>query len=66
MARQQSTTNHQTVQCQICKKPKRFGAVMPAELVRPPMSFSFWVCSLWSSSVALSLMLFSRAVMFSD
>ena len=33
MARQQSTTNHHTVQCQICKKPKRPGAVVPAELV---------------------------------
>jgi uncharacterized membrane protein len=37
MARQQSTTTHQTVQCQICKKPKRLGEVVPAELVRPPI-----------------------------
>ena len=37
MARQQSTINHQTVQCQICQKPKRLGAVVPAELVRPPI-----------------------------
>jgi hypothetical protein len=37
MARQQSTTTHQIVQCQICKKSKRLNAVAPAELVRPPI-----------------------------
>jgi len=37
MARQQSTTNQQTVQCQICKKPKKIGAVVPAELVHLPI-----------------------------
>jgi len=33
MAGQQPITNHRTVQCQICKKPKRLSAVVPAELV---------------------------------
>lgn len=33
MAGQQSITNHRTVQCQICKKPKRLSAVVPAKLV---------------------------------
>jgi uncharacterized protein DUF1003 len=33
MAGQQSITNHHTVQCQICKKPKRLNAVVPAKLV---------------------------------
>jgi hypothetical protein len=37
MARQQSTTNQQTVQCQMWQKPKRLGVVGPAELVRPPI-----------------------------
>jgi uncharacterized membrane protein len=38
MIQQRPTMNHQTVQCQICKKPKKIGAVMPAELVRPPIA----------------------------
>jgi uncharacterized membrane protein len=33
MAGQQSTINHHTVQCQICKKSKRLSAVVPAALV---------------------------------
>ncbi|MGE0822432.1 MAG: DUF1003 domain-containing protein [Candidatus Binatia bacterium] len=36
MARQEATTQ-QTVQCQICKKTKKLGAAVPAELVRQPI-----------------------------